>query len=427
MTPGPVSKQDGLFAHLEPGSPSFATGCAAALLRFGRDYSTTEPIDERWSLVECGLQKPDWDKILQWAYKCPKSEVPSAGSLTSGILILAISTAVGRLLEQEGLWQAVSASCSPVLREELFGTAEYPVNDSRDAMEKACSVLGVRHQLHLPGKHRYWRTVQLQFGFSAKAIASHLPTWLAGYNVPDTMRALLTEGDENGSLRFRELWSDLEKLCNGSKDPQLDARLRSNAWYPGEAHHFLKNFRFLENNRNTPPEGRLEDAETNPTIFGPPRIFENEFALSLARRLPSEIKNSSKRILRILLEGIPSSLIERDAEGRFHLAHGPIHVLVTSVLQKPTRDVYVQLEGGTVYRQRFAFWEQDQDLVFFGGSGGPSFDLSRFCPKVGSSYAVIARGDIRLKTATEELSWSYLLRRMVPLSVSKWSARQADC
>ncbi len=113
-------------------------------------------------------------------------------------MLLVISSAVARSLEKdEALWHSVADSCSPALQRALFGNTDYPVGETRDALSEACQTLGLRHQLNLPGKHRYWRTVLLQFGFNAKAGATRLPFWLAGYNVPDTVKALLAEGGVN--------------------------------------------------------------------------------------------------------------------------------------------------------------------------------------------------------------------------------------
>jgi hypothetical protein len=153
------------------------------------------------------------------------------------IMLLVISSAAARSLEKdEALWHTVADFCSPALQRALFGNTDYPVGETRDALSEACQTLGLRHQVNLPGKHRYWRTVLLQFGFNAKAGATRLPFWLAGYNVPDTVKALLAEGGENSLTLFRELWTDLERWSRKSSDPGLEGRLRKNPWYPAESH-----------------------------------------------------------------------------------------------------------------------------------------------------------------------------------------------
>jgi hypothetical protein len=101
-----------------------------------------------------------------------------------GVMLLALSSAVARSLEKdEALWSSVADACSPPLRREIFGTNDYPVGESRNSLSEACHHLGLRNQLNLPGKHRYWRTVLLQFGFSAKVGMERLPFWLTGYGL----------------------------------------------------------------------------------------------------------------------------------------------------------------------------------------------------------------------------------------------------
>lgn len=160
-------------------SPSFAHRCAGELLRFGRAHKCCRD-GERWSLAECGIDASDWRRLLNWAENCQPSSFPRIQGLEAGIMMFAIATAVARTLDEEGLWSSVADACSPYLRGCWFGNTGYLLGECRDALAEACYELGVRQQLGMRGKHHYWRTIMLQVGFSAKAAARQLPTWLNG-------------------------------------------------------------------------------------------------------------------------------------------------------------------------------------------------------------------------------------------------------
>ena len=178
MPPYPaVQLHPGVLKQVHPESPKFLFILLNEIQQFSRTFYQRTSDDERWSLAECGLKAPDWQKVLAWASRCPASDAPRPDSRAAGLLLLLIGTSVARSLEKdEPLWQMVADACSDDLRDGLFAHTDYPVGEARDAFSDACESLGLRHQLDLPGKHRYWRTVQLQFGFSAKVGASDLQT-----------------------------------------------------------------------------------------------------------------------------------------------------------------------------------------------------------------------------------------------------------
>ncbi len=393
-----------MLDHLHPESPQFAYGCVEVVQRFGRSFSQTSNTDERWSLAECGLCETDWQKVRHWARTCRAESVPSANGRAAGVMLLVLGSAVARSLERdEALWRSVADSCSPALQREFFSNADYPVEEVREALSEACQALGLRHQLNLPGKHRYWRTVLLQFGFSARVGATRLPFWLAGYSIPETVTALLTEGSENSSTQFQELWRDLERWNRRFDDTSVEARLRKNPWYPAESHGLLRDGLAADRDRDAYPQHRAEDEDANPTVFAPPRLHETTLDLNLSNYLPSEIANAPGVVIRLHVDGIGWRRLVRNDEGRLQMDEGPLRVLVSDALEKPSREVRVVGGGGTLYRERFAFWTDEDDLILFRGqAGGRVHDLARFVPEAGCPYAVVARSDVQLKTA---LGW----------------------
>ena len=144
-----------------------------------------------------------------------------------GLLLLLVGAAVARSLDQdEPLWHMVAESCSDVLRRAWFNSNDYPLDELRAAVREACNTLAIRNQLDLPqGKHRYWRTVQLQFGFSAKVSAGRLPYWLAGYSVPETIKALLSNDDLNRSKDFQVLWAFLSTWNRDQTNSDVESRV----------------------------------------------------------------------------------------------------------------------------------------------------------------------------------------------------------
>ena len=179
------------------------------------------------------------------------------------------------------------------LRNALFGHTDYPVGEARDAFSDACESLGLRHQLDLPGKHRYWRTVQLQFGFSAKVGASRLPYWLAGYGVPEAVKSLLSEGDSNGSQSFRHLWGHLKIWSRRLDETTAQEEVCNSLWYPVEAHELIRNGLAAGRDQASVASFRVEDEDAVCSLFDTPRFRDGMFQIGLSNSLPKEIERDA--------------------------------------------------------------------------------------------------------------------------------------
>jgi hypothetical protein len=396
-----VQLHPGVLNQVPPESPKFLYVLLNEIQQFSRKFYLRTSDDERWSLAECGLKAPDWQKILAWASRCPASDAPRPNSRAAGLLLLLIGTAVARSLEKdELLWQMVADACSDDLRNALFAHTDYPVGEARDAFSDACESLGLRHQLDLPGKHRYWRTVQLQFGFSAKVGASRLPYWLAGYGVPEVVKSLLSEGDPNGSQSFRHLWRLLKIWSRRLNETTAQEEVCNNLWYPVEAHELIRSGLAAGRDQASVASFRIEEEDAVSSLFDTPRFRNGMFQVVLSNSLPKEIRRVPTPVLRVYMQGIGWSKLVRNEEGGRDLDGGSLRVGAWDAIQNPSREVSVIGPSGALFKERFELWPTDKDIVLFRGEAGRQiYELSRFYGESGCPYALVTRSDFQIQSS----------------------------
>lgn len=397
-------------------SPHFIPTLTAEIQNFGNRFLAGSGDDQRWSLADIGLQEPVWNKILEWAYNCSSGEAPCANSRMGGIVLLAVGAAVSRTLDMEDpLWERVAAACSPSLRSSLFRVGLYPVQEARDSLADTCLSLGLRHQLDLPGKHRYWRTVQLQVGFSGKAGAARLWAWLAGFSMPETFKALLGETGGNGSTEFKRLWWLMHRWSANLESSDLEEELLRNPWYPIESHDAIKAGISAGRRFAVPGAGPIEEANAS-TLLSTARFKGGEFEIRLSDFLPGEVLGSTSAALRLHVEGLGRVLrLTRKEDGSRGLEGENFRISVWNALQKPSLEVRVVGQRGTIYKERYNLWQDDFDLLLWEErTGRPVRDLNRFQLEAGCAYSVIARREVRLSTTAGEVycadrseSWAY--------------------
>ena len=403
MTPfGSVTSS---LTQIPADSPQFISTLTAEIQNFGTRFLAGSGEDERWSLVECGLQESVWDKILEWAARCSDTECPRANSRMGGIVLLVVGAAVSRTLDVEDpLWERVAMACSPSLRASLFRLGAYPIQEARDSFSDTCLSLGLRHQLDLPGKHRYWRTVQLQVGFSGKVGAARLWAWLAGFSMSETLKTLLGETGGNGSSEFKRLWWLMHKWSANLADTDQEEELLRNLWYPSEAHDAIK--ASLSGGRRFALPG-IGPAEDNPvsTLLGNAKFKNGEFEIGFSDFLPGEVSVSTTAVLRLHVEGVSRvTRLTRKEDGSRELESGSVHINVWSALQKPSREVRVIDQSGTLYKEHLELWQEDFDLLLWEARTGRLVrDLSRFQAEAGSGYSLITRSEVQISTNLGEI------------------------
>ena len=396
---------EGLLEGVGSDSPLFMETLIGEIQGYSRRFpETNDRVDERWSLIECGIRNSDWRKFLDWSGRCPRSTCPSPNSRLGGMILLLAGAAISHNLEaDEPLWQAVADVLSPQLRMALFGTGGYPNLESRNSLAEAAKSLGLREQLDLPGTHRYWRTVQLQVGFSGNAAAARLSSWLAGQGIPQTIFALLSDSDENGSEAFRALWKDLRQWRHHLEDLDLEKRILRNPWYPAASHKQIKEGLARGRGIEIGPEG-----EPIATMIGGIRIRNGSFEIETSTYLPPEIATASAKTLQLHIEGKKGLYkLVRNPEGERIIEDGPVRMPVRDALEQPAREMRVIGIGGTLYRERLELWaEEDEVLLFDGRSGRQVHDLERFNPRPGRGYLVIARADVEIRSAGQRADWA---------------------
>ena len=388
-----------ILDQIQPADTRFAGTLLNEIHSFGRHFS--KDTDERWSLIDCGLTAEHWSKIMAWARTCRTSDIPHLNSRAAGLLLLLVGAAVARSLDRdEPLWHMVATSCSDDLRRAWFSNGnDYPANEIRDAVDDACSALAIRNQLDLQGKHRYWRTVQLQFGFSAKVGAARLPYWLAGYGVPESVKALLSDDDLNRSTGFRSLWKSLSTWNRDQTNVQAERALLASLWYPREDHGLIKTGLLASRDSAVSTTSRRDYEEAINSVLGVPRFRAGQFQVGLAPVLPREVLEAPQPVLTLYVEGMGMTKLVRDERGGRTLDGATLSAQPEEVLDAPTREVSVSGRAGVAFRQRFSFWPPDTDIVLFRGTAGRFItNLEGIVAEPGCPYTIVTAAAVDLST-----------------------------
>jgi hypothetical protein len=265
----------------------------------------------------------------------------------------------------------------------------------------------LRNQLHLRGKMHYWRTVMLQFGFNSQVAQHQLPTWLAGYVVPETVRTLLNPEEENSSVTFQQFWAALGKAALNSTTTEVEFQLIHSPWCPEESRTlFLASLQQTRLSKPASSSGRIEDEDRNPTLFGLPRLGDSEFTLPLSRNLPKELTTADAQRLTLSMQGLPLTFIVGDAEGHLVFDGGPLRVSIRDVLKQPEREVKIILPHVGLYKERFAFWDDSEDVILFAGTQGRRvLDKSEMQKNPRRICSLIVRADLQVRSGSDILSY----------------------
>jgi hypothetical protein len=384
---------NGQLCSIPPNEADFPVAWASALIQRAKALRTGPDADRRWSLSECGLAEADWAQVLEWGVTCPANAIPNPQTVVGALLFLALSAAVARTQDgNEALWAAVSKRMNPRLHRSYFGTVDYPIDVTRRGLQDLCERSRLRHQIDMPGKHRYWRTVMLQIGYTPKGAAARLQYWLLGYGVPESIATLLEEGDENGSSRFRDLWWGLQKWQQGALDQRQRGTLLENSWYSPCLQKAIE-----EGYRHRayihPAQLRVEDESDEATLFSAALLRDTAFTLALSSTLPSRFLAQPPLPFRIVV-GKQTINLFHDENGSLKLEGGPVKV------GRGIRELEVKAyqSGDLIYRQRIELWQEEDDITIFDyKSGKRTRDLATFVAETGHPYVVLTRADVELR------------------------------
>ena len=384
---------DGQLCSIPPNETNFPVAWASALIQRAKALRTGSDADRRWSLSECGLTEADWAQVLEWGLRCPANAVPHPQTVVGALLFLALSAAVARTQDgNEALWAAVSKRMNPHLHRSYFGTVDYPIDVTRRGLQDVCERSRLRHQIDMPGKHRYWRTVMLQIGFTPKGAAARLHYWLLGYGVPESIATLLEEDDENGSSRFRDLWWGLQRWQQGALDQRHRGALLENTWYSPCLQKAIE-----EGYRHRayihPAQLRVEDESDEATLFSPALLRDDAFTLALSPTPPARFLAQPALPFRVVV-GSQTINLFHDDNGRLKLEGGSAKV-GRGIRQF---EVKAYQSGDLVYRQLVELWQEEDDMTIFDGkSGKRTRDVATFVAETGHPYVVLSRADVELR------------------------------
>jgi hypothetical protein len=201
------------------------------------------------SIVELKIQQAEIDSLVVWI-KSKSLEIINwledsrqASILDKtfsnremiGLLLLTVATSLCRENSPENsIWTVIKKIFSETenIQKRLFPGGQ-PSFLFKQALVKSIQKTKLRNALAFEGKHQYYDSIKLQFGFTYKGACKHLAEWLVGVGVPFSVRLLL--GDELDpeleSRSFKDLWSNL-KLYRQDKinDGEIRGVLKKSPW-----------------------------------------------------------------------------------------------------------------------------------------------------------------------------------------------------
>lgn len=211
-----------IFAEIAPDSGETTIRLAAGAILDGADQAglTGGP----WSLAELRLDEADIDWLLAWVRgaqgaflrRCLDSWHDAGVSghqlhlqAATGLLCMGLFAEVGRRHASDGwLWGRVVARVFPDGPPEALFVNGQPSHLLKEALETASRSAGLRHVFGVEGVQNWFRSVHLQFGFTASGFKQRLPEWLSGQVSPVGVQTLRGSRDLR-SRTFCELWDAL--------------------------------------------------------------------------------------------------------------------------------------------------------------------------------------------------------------------------
>jgi hypothetical protein len=215
----------------EPDSKDILSGCGADSPTFPMDVLARVVLrsaqfrqkGELWSLFELRWTRFDQDVLRQWA-QCGEIDLRKLGreSVKSGSLrfdgaeavamvFLATCCLITRAEGLEGeMWPSIQAALGQRLRSKLFHGPGVPRIQIREASERICFKLGIRHVFGREGEQSWFRTVFLQIGMTRSGW-QRLPWWLSQSSILPVAIEDLLHSVTLRSQSFAEFWRTLQR------------------------------------------------------------------------------------------------------------------------------------------------------------------------------------------------------------------------
>jgi hypothetical protein len=198
-----------------------------------------------WSLVELGWAEQDFIKIRSWSQTaafdfrqmCRQTlsygTVRFDGTEAVALTFLACCSDIAKARADETeMWSTIQSTFGPCLRSQLFSGPGVPKARVREATERICSKLGIRHVFGREGEQSWRRTVFLQFGMTRRG-HQRLPWWLTGSSVLPTAVEELLSSETLRSESFGEFWHTLQRYRAGQLSySRALSILGNNPWVP---------------------------------------------------------------------------------------------------------------------------------------------------------------------------------------------------
>ena len=235
----------------EPESKHVLGGCNADSPTFPMDVLARVVIRsapfrqkwEMWSIVELRWTDLDQEVLRLWAQRgevdlrklCRESVTSGSlrfdGAEAVAVAFLATCCVITRAEGLEGeMWPSIQAAFGQRLRSRLFHGPGVPKIQIREASERICFKLGIRHLFGREGEQSWFRTVFLQFGMTRSGW-QRLPWWLSQSSVLPVAIEDLLQSATLRSQSFGEFWRTLQRYRSGQLLRQrAAAALSDNPW-----------------------------------------------------------------------------------------------------------------------------------------------------------------------------------------------------
>lgn len=249
------------------------------------------PLRQRgiWSLIELQWADEDFDLLRKWsqigmldsteirrkALTYGSTRVDGTEALALTFLACCSDIAMARADESE-MWLTIQSAFGPDLRARLFLESGYPKAWIREATERICSRLRIRHVFGREGEQSWRRTVFLQFGLTRNGW-TRLPWWLTySSTVPVAVEDLLSS-PTLCSESFGELWRVLQRFRAGHvSNAEAVSALVGNPWIAASEVQALLSSAVERRDLSQSGEADTRSNHVEPDrLLGPPLLFWN--------------------------------------------------------------------------------------------------------------------------------------------------------